>query len=71
MNIRFTEYEDDRARRENRDGIERIGQVWGPGPIQGTQWVTPEDGSSLAVVVHRAAGVKGLRSWYALRTEAA
>lgn len=70
MNIKFTEYPDDKARRGNLEGVERLGQIWGPGPTQGTQWVVPVDPDSRYVLVHRQAQMKGFPSYYALKTEA-
>lgn len=68
MNIKFTEYPDDKARRGNLEGVELLGQVWGPGPMQGTRWVVPT-GRPGYVLVHQQPQMKGLPSYYALRTE--
>lgn len=52
MTITWTEYPDDMARREMRDGVKRQGQEWSPGPQPGTKWVIPHDQESLCVLVH-------------------
>jgi hypothetical protein len=70
--ITWTEYPDDKARRESRDGVKRQGQVWSPGPQPGTRWVIPYDqDTTLYVLVHTRQGVKGLTANYSVKGEAA
>jgi hypothetical protein len=67
--ITWTEYPDDTARRENRDGVKRHGQEWSPGPMAGTRWGIPFDGGP-AVLIHTRSPVKGLPANYAIQGEA-
>ena len=69
MNIKFTEYPDDKARRGNLEGVERLGQIWGPGSMQGTKWVVPTD-STRYVLVHQQSPMKGYPVFYSLKVEA-
>ena len=70
MQIKWTEYPDDRARRENRDGIEVWGQVWADAPKAGDKWCIPlNEAKPRAVLVHTRGAAKGLTPKYSIREE--
>lgn len=70
MHISWIEYPDDTARRENRGGIERYGQVWADGPGIGTRWALPMDEvKPRAVLVHVKGKTRGIPHNYSVRGE--
>lgn len=70
MNVTWWEYPDDTARRENRGGVLRGGQVWSEGPSVGTRWVIPlDDDMPLYVLVHMKGITRGIPHNYSVRGE--
>jgi hypothetical protein len=66
--VKWTEYENDRARKDNRDGIEREGVAWSFGPKAGSRWAIPSGDDTRWVLVHLVRGTV-VPAWYSLKEE--